>query len=1395
MTAGVEDVEAPKKEESQASARLGTLMADELCKPLFEALLCVWTDKFASSFSLKSATPEAMVWHFMMTLVDDLIITDGGTGKVISCPGAEEVGPAELMFGDWANGLLEKARGNAGAGAKGDTDPNVPAGEEKQEEVVEIADDSGSINPGGDEGEEEKTTEEVDVEKAPEAPEGPQEEDVVEKAEEDETADVPSVETKTTVEEGKKETIPEGDDNVAEEGKGLDVRPKTVTQSTLVSARDKAKMWVPDPIDDVNASPDWVETARLARQKLAASAKTVMRWSGVRTDKVIVTPKNKKDRPYTILTKECFKEEEVAAAVMCFGHANYVECCLKDMKREQMVVLALLPEDFLWSPGEKREARKLRATAQKLEGRVEKAMQDNLDAMLSPTKAGNGGKPTGGLPEKKNVDPLDNDEFSGGIVFTDDTHSEEKLSPVANARGGAMYHGETASTGAAGRTNLTDSLMNLMSRSSFQQAEANPPQSTLQSREKTLKAGKSVASGSLELDEVGDETFINEVYEGQVANSVDLAEAKKILFSTLEKRAMDKSNWLQRRRNGDKCGKLKENLSAYVDACYWDFLTMVIEPAWPELSMTDRLTRRSTVLSCHQASAKDSKERCGMAKGFEIAWADFFETIVKIYLPEIVPKIQEFYDEHMVVYPPVVSVDVKERKSGSTPVSVANTDGVGPGKGEQLTKAPLTDVGASVPTGGESRPVSVQRVLASHQITPIAVTSPSQVSRSTVLTMTSGQTSADMVMTSCGRPISSTWVPTSHAPATPGGLSGVHNGQPKTIWVPSSHATGLLSAVGHPKYATGTPWVPTSHAGGAPNAGTVALPPMTWVPTSHAGGVPINLTQPPPWTPTAPWVPTSHASGQGGGTGAVPATAKPLETGQGQQSVVNIRTGDELKAIEDNIISEVGKIFGEKIAMLGEQTTKQLVEMEKQIALVKGISLSTPLQFSTPGTGDKGQQSHAPLKKKKKTPIRIVLPPTGTSEDSDEEEDEGLGEVTLNYAISAFQSAKEMAKSIGHFTEPSGIHTWGRYVGRFEKATERHDIKKERWGAVMPDMLKGEARVHLDGEVESLNRNLAYQEIVDLLKRVYREFNAQSKAGDELARRKQLDGEGIAAFASVLKRLATKAFPESATIRLRTVRERLSAGLRDEALQFECKRKIAEDEHITVAALEKALCFLEPDPEKANKASTFDLNLAQETPTDLRKIKEVDCPQVNWSASTTNAINPVVSMTAVSDDAWKRNVEKHMVDVSTILKEMQEIEERRQQWRKNNLGRGQAGRGRGSPYVPPFGGQGRPGIASGARPTAQPNTTGGQTANPADSDRPARRMGRCHHCGKEGHWERECFRKKEYLRLCYGCVPKHDKMVEEIHDCFYCMNMDFALMVREQYEGGDEAQTDADSEN
>ena len=85
------------------------------------------------------------------------------------------------------------------------------------------------------------------------------------------------------------------------------------------------------------------------------------------------------------------------------------------------------------------------------------------------------------------------------------------------------------------------------------------------------------------------------------------------------------------------------------------------------------------------------------------------------------------------------------------------------------------------------------------------------------------------------------------------------------------------------------------------------------------------------------------------------------------------------------------------------------------------------------------------------------------------------------------------------FNEPNAYENWETYINTFEKTAEHHDIPEEKWSKVLPDMLRGQAKFYLEGQMKSLKRNLTYKEIGELMKRIFRAFDIIGLASDKLA--------------------------------------------------------------------------------------------------------------------------------------------------------------------------------------------------------------------------------------------------------------------------------------------------------
>ena len=94
------------------------------------------------------------------------------------------------------------------------------------------------------------------------------------------------------------------------------------------------------------------------------------------------------------------------------------------------------------------------------------------------------------------------------------------------------------------------------------------------------------------------------------------------------------------------------------------------------------------------------------------------------------------------------------------------------------------------------------------------------------------------------------------------------------------------------------------------------------------------------------------------------------------------------------------------------------------------------------------------------------------------------------------------------------------------------------------------------------------------------------------------------------------------------------------------------------------------------------------------------------------------------------------------------------------------------PQEQPRGGTSHP--YQGAPPRQAAPTSG---VPPGSGQAGNRVKGTCHNCGREGHWARNCYRNKRELMLCGTCIPRHDKLQDELHDCCYCLHLERMYMI------------------
>ena len=373
----------------------------------------------------------------------------------------------------------------------------------------------------------------------------------------------------------------------------------------------------------------------------------------------------------------------------------------------------------------------------------------------------------------------------------------------------------------------------------------------------------------------------------------------------------------------------------------------------------------------------------------------------------------------------------------------------------------------------------------------------------------------------------------------------------------------------------------------------------------------------------------------------------------------------DARQMRDEIVANVGQVMNEQLRLMNENHQRNIdalsVSVAQQMALVSTGKLDKPRHASTPAlkgsrlSRNNSRVVRTPKIKTPKVPVIDVVRRSGSGSDSDSENSMSSQEDSqMLHVIASNALARDMQKSIGFFSNPKGKETWLRYVRRFEKATDRHYVDKDRWADVLPDMLKGDASSHLDSEVESRGGNLMYDEIVDLLTRIFREFDEQTRACEELGQRVQLEDEGVAAFTSAIKQLAMKAYPESGKIRQRIIRERLYKGLRDERLQFETKRQVHDNADISMVELEKALCFMEPAPgsKAVTKQAVSTTHLVQQGAMYVQASQGETT--VLYMPVTTTARTPAPAvMPQTAEDVHFEKLERQLIDVTAVLKEMQ----------------------------------------------------------------------------------------------------------------------------------------------
>ena len=91
---------------------------------------------------------------------------------------------------------------------------------------------------------------------------------------------------------------------------------------------------------------------------MLADTEVTMTWSGRRKE-LVKMMEIEGDLVFetTMPIKCCFQVHEVAALIMCIGHVQFVEYCLMDVREDELVLLALVPQDH-FDKGKKEKKQK-----------------------------------------------------------------------------------------------------------------------------------------------------------------------------------------------------------------------------------------------------------------------------------------------------------------------------------------------------------------------------------------------------------------------------------------------------------------------------------------------------------------------------------------------------------------------------------------------------------------------------------------------------------------------------------------------------------------------------------------------------------------------------------------------------------------------------------------------------------------------------------------------------------------------------------------------------------------------------------------------------------------------------------------------------------------------------
>ena len=108
-------------------------------------------------------------------------------------------------------------------------------------------------------------------------------------------------------------------------------------------------------------------------------------------------------------------------------------------------------------------------------------------------------------------------------------------------------------------------------------------------------------------------------------------------------------------------------------------------------------------------------------------------------------------------------------------------------------------------------------------------------------------------------------------------------------------------------------------------------------------------------------------------------------------------------------------------------------------------------------------------------------------EDVEQSHREGAdGEVVLSL------DPLDLIRLIGTFSEPSGIETWEIWQTHFEKPAAQNHIPQEKWQRMIPDMLRGKAKVYVEAKGKVWKKDLSYEEVDEVLSCLFQEHDVKA---------------------------------------------------------------------------------------------------------------------------------------------------------------------------------------------------------------------------------------------------------------------------------------------------------------